>query len=147
VHSRGKKIEPDLDFDKVARATAGFTGADLMNLMNQSAITAVRAVRRPGHTTVDACSFAILPQHSVMPYDTKKRQPKTAVAAATLAGGSGEPPQDRSRRLDRSALRSAGLLSSSVTMVDARLVTDTRSRSVSATCKLAPQRHWQAFSF
>ena len=45
VHSRGKKIEPDLDFDKVARATAGFTGADLMNLMNQSAITAVRAVR------------------------------------------------------------------------------------------------------
>ncbi len=57
MHSRGKKIEPDLDFDKVARATAGFTGADLMNLMNQSAITAVRAVRRPGHTTVDACSF------------------------------------------------------------------------------------------
>ena len=45
VHARGKKIEPGLDFDKVARATAGFTGADLMNLMNQSAITAVRAVR------------------------------------------------------------------------------------------------------
>ena len=46
VHARGKKIEPGLDFDKVARATAGFTGAELMNLMNQSAITAVRAVRR-----------------------------------------------------------------------------------------------------
>jgi cell division protease FtsH len=45
VHARGKKIEPDLDFEKIARATAGLTGADLMNLMNQSAITAVRAVR------------------------------------------------------------------------------------------------------
>ena len=77
---------------------------------------------------------AILPQHSVMPYDTKKRHPKAAIAAATLAGGSGDPPQDSMRRLDRSALRSAGLLSSSVTMVEARFVTDTRSRSADATC-------------
>lgn len=42
VHSRDKKIGEDLDYGRVARATAGFTGAELMNLMNQSAIIAAR---------------------------------------------------------------------------------------------------------
>ncbi|PSC74371.1 ATP-dependent zinc metalloprotease chloroplastic [Micractinium conductrix] len=42
VHARDKKVDPNLDFPKIARATAGFTGAELMNLMNQSAIVAVR---------------------------------------------------------------------------------------------------------
>jgi cell division protease FtsH len=45
VHARGKKVSPDVDYNKVARATAGFTGAELMNLMNQSAITTVRLGR------------------------------------------------------------------------------------------------------
>ena len=45
VHARGKKVDEDMDYDMVARATAGFTGADLMNLMNQAAIAAVRGVR------------------------------------------------------------------------------------------------------
>merc|ERR1712216_321589 len=42
VHSRGKTISPDVDFEKVARRTPGFTGADLANLMNESAIIAAR---------------------------------------------------------------------------------------------------------
>lgn len=42
VHARDKKIDPNMDFTKLARATAGFTGAELMNLMNQSAIIAAR---------------------------------------------------------------------------------------------------------
>lgn len=42
VHSRDKKVDPELDYQKIARATAGFTGAELMNLMNQAAIIAVR---------------------------------------------------------------------------------------------------------
>ena len=42
VHARGKKVEDGLDWHKVARATAGFTGAELMNLMNTAAIVAVR---------------------------------------------------------------------------------------------------------
>ena len=42
VHARNKKIEEGLDYHKVARATAGFTGAELMNLMNTSAVVAVR---------------------------------------------------------------------------------------------------------
>ena len=45
VHARDKKISPDLDFQKLARATAGFTGAELMNLMNQAAIVAARQAR------------------------------------------------------------------------------------------------------
>ena len=42
VHSRGKTISPDVDFEKVARRTPGFTGADLANLMNEAAIMAAR---------------------------------------------------------------------------------------------------------
>jgi hypothetical protein len=71
----------------------------------------------------------ILPQHSVMPYDTKNSQPKAAIARATTAGVCGLPPQDSSRMLDRSCCRRAGLLTSRATMVDAMLLMDTRSRS------------------
>lgn len=42
VHARDKKVDPNMDFTKLARATAGFTGAELMNLMNQAAIIAAR---------------------------------------------------------------------------------------------------------
>lgn len=42
VHSRGKTIGKDVDFEKVARRTPGFTGADLQNLMNEAAILAAR---------------------------------------------------------------------------------------------------------
>lgn len=42
VHSRGKSLAKDVDFDKVARRTPGFTGADLQNLMNEAAILAAR---------------------------------------------------------------------------------------------------------
>lgn len=43
VHSRKKPIGPDVDFRTVARITAGFTGADLENLLNEAAILAVRS--------------------------------------------------------------------------------------------------------
>jgi len=42
VHARDKKVAEDLDYQRLARATAGFTGAELMNLMNQAAIIAAR---------------------------------------------------------------------------------------------------------
>jgi len=59
----------------------------------------------------------------------KKGQPKAAIALLTVAGGSGEPPQDAMRRQDRSSWGSRGLLTSRVTMVEAKLVQDTRSLS------------------
>ncbi|MFF3905652.1 ATP-dependent zinc metalloprotease FtsH [Streptomyces sp. NPDC001848] len=45
VHARGKILSPDVDLDIVARATPGFSGADLANLVNEAAINAVRADR------------------------------------------------------------------------------------------------------
>lgn len=42
VHSKGKSLSKDVDLDKIARRTPGFTGADLQNLMNEAAILAAR---------------------------------------------------------------------------------------------------------
>jgi len=42
VHARGKTLSKDVDLDKVARRTPGFTGADLANLLNEAAILAAR---------------------------------------------------------------------------------------------------------
>ncbi len=42
VHSKNVKMEEDIDFKKVALATAGGAGADLANIVNESALNAVR---------------------------------------------------------------------------------------------------------
>ncbi len=42
VHTKGKPVEPDVDLAKIARGTTGFVGADLENLVNESAILAAR---------------------------------------------------------------------------------------------------------
>lgn len=42
VHARNKPIAPDVNFKTVARITAGFSGADLANLLNEAAILAAR---------------------------------------------------------------------------------------------------------
>ena len=45
VHVKSKPIGDDVDLDVVAQTTAGFTGADLENLMNESAIIAAKQER------------------------------------------------------------------------------------------------------
>lgn len=42
VHARGKTFSKDVDLEKIARRTPGFTGADLSNLLNEAAILAAR---------------------------------------------------------------------------------------------------------
>ena len=45
VHARGKPLAEDVNLQEVARTTAGFTGADLENLLNEAAIMAAKADR------------------------------------------------------------------------------------------------------
>ena len=42
VHAKGKRLDDSVNLKTVARSTAGFTGADLSNLLNEAAIMAAR---------------------------------------------------------------------------------------------------------
>lgn len=46
IHSRNKPLDPEVDLNVIARRTPGFAGADLANLLNESAILAARAGRK-----------------------------------------------------------------------------------------------------
>ena len=46
VHSKEKPLGEDVDLNRVARTTSGFTGADLENLLNEAAIVAAREGRK-----------------------------------------------------------------------------------------------------
>ena len=54
MHSKGKPINDDVDLEKVAKLTTGFSGADLANLVNESAILAARREK----TSITADEFA-----------------------------------------------------------------------------------------
>lgn len=45
VHAKNKPLAEDVDLKKIARTTAGFTGADLENLLNEASILAAKADR------------------------------------------------------------------------------------------------------
>ena len=45
VHTRNKPLSDDIDLEQIARTTAGFTGADLENLLNEASIYAAREGR------------------------------------------------------------------------------------------------------
>jgi cell division protease FtsH len=45
IHAKNVTLDKDVDFNAVARSTAGFAGADLANIVNEAALLAVRARR------------------------------------------------------------------------------------------------------
>src|SRR5699024_12794475 len=46
VHAKNKPFAPEVDFSIVAKTTAGFTGADLENLLNEAALLTAREDRK-----------------------------------------------------------------------------------------------------
>ena len=58
IHARGKPLAEDVDLAKVARATAGFTGADLENLLNEAALLTGR--RGQKFITEDAIQQSVI---------------------------------------------------------------------------------------
>ncbi|MGQ9676827.1 MAG: ATP-dependent zinc metalloprotease FtsH [Chloroflexota bacterium] len=57
IHARGKPLESDVDLEKIAKLTPGFSGADLENLMNEGALLAAR--RRKTHIGVAELEEAV----------------------------------------------------------------------------------------
>lgn len=53
VHAKGKPLDDDVDLAVIARRTPGFTGADLANLLNESALLATRR----GRTSISAAEI------------------------------------------------------------------------------------------
>ena len=78
-HARGKNLGPDADLDQVAAAAPGFSGADLANLVNEAALTAVR----DGRTSLTAADFASARDRVVL--GTRRSSPLAAGELATVA--------------------------------------------------------------
>jgi len=57
IHARPVSLGPDADLDRLAQITAGFSGADLANLINEAALMAVR--RNSQQVTMDDFDLAI----------------------------------------------------------------------------------------
>lgn len=61
VHSRKKPFEEDVDFDAIAKTTAGFTGADLENLLNEAALLAARRSKEKiGNREIDDAFLKVI---------------------------------------------------------------------------------------
>jgi cell division protease FtsH len=78
-HARGKNLGPDTDLDQVAATTPGFSGADLANLLNEAAVTAVRS----GRTTLTAADFTAARDRVLL--GTRHPTPLAPAELATVA--------------------------------------------------------------
>jgi cell division protease FtsH len=69
VHLRGHRLAPDVDPEKIAALTPGFTGADLANLVNEAALI---ATRRRGET-ITMADFTSAVERMVAGLEKRKR--------------------------------------------------------------------------
>src|SRR5262249_44562791 len=120
VHARGKPLAADVNLDQLAENTAGFSGADLANLVNEAAPAATRA----GRDSIVAADFASAfdkivlgdPRETRLDADEKKRVAVHESGHAVVAHFSerAEPPHrisiiPRGMSLGATQQRSPGL--------------------------------------
>ena len=105
VHAKGKPFAPDVDLDSVARRTPGFTGADLANVINESALLTARDNKRAivNDALEEAIDRVIAGPERTHPGDERPREedhrvprvrprPGRLGAAALGAGAQGDDP-------------------------------------------------------
>lgn len=80
VHGRNKPISTDVSYEKLAQLTVGFTGADLANLMNESALLAAR--RKRTSISMDEIEEAM---ERVIAGPQRKSRVMTALERSTIA--------------------------------------------------------------
>lgn len=76
IHAKGKPIGKEVDLDKIARRTVGFSGADLANMLNEAAILAARENKKEidNESLEEAATKVQLgPQRKRMTSDEEKR--------------------------------------------------------------------------
>lgn len=76
IHSKGKPIAAEVDLDKIARRTVGFSGADIANMLNEAAILAARENKKEidDKSLEEAATKVQLgPQRKRMTSDEEKR--------------------------------------------------------------------------
>ena len=100
AHARGNNLGADADLDQVAAATPGFSGADLANLVNEAAVTAVRG----GRITLTAADFASARDRVLL--GTRRSSP--LAPANWPPSPSTRPATPWSPRCPRTPTRSAG---------------------------------------
>ena len=77
VHANGKKFSPGVTLDNVAKRTVGFSGADLENLLNESALLAVRRNKTTiGMSEIDEAQDRVLmgPAKRTKKYTAKEKE-------------------------------------------------------------------------
>ena len=131
VHSRGKPLAPDVKLDVIAQSTAGFTGADLENLLNEAALLAARSKKKAiTMTEIEEATIKVVvgtekrshkmtdkekrltafheAGHAVATYNLEDQDPvhQVSIIPRGLAGGytMSLPQEDRSYRSKQSML-------------------------------------------
>ncbi|MDR1002499.1 MAG: ATP-dependent zinc metalloprotease FtsH [Oscillospiraceae bacterium] len=131
VHAKGKPLAPDVDLSTIAKSTAGFTGADLENLLNEAALlSARRNLRSVTMSEIEEATIKVIAGtekrtkvisdkdkkitayheagHAVATYFCETQDPvhQISIIPRGMAGGytMSLPQEDRSHRLKSSML-------------------------------------------
>ncbi len=90
LYTKGKKLSNEVDLDRLARETQGFSGADLENMLNEATLLAARAGRETiSHTEIEAARDKILmglKRHGLVMTDDEKRMVAYHEAGHSLVG-------------------------------------------------------------